>query len=54
MVIHVVRLSVPRLVPFRVPLLPLALLFPLLHEPDLNLFLHVVDVKAIIHWHSAN
>ena len=28
--------------------------FLLYLNPELNLFLHVVDIRAMNHWHSAN
>ena len=57
MVIHVVHLivcslSVPRLVPFRVSLLSLALLVSTSTWTLTNL-LHVVDAKTLDHWRSA-
>ena len=62
MVIHVVRLSVffffdsLFLALFFSVYLPYPLLcsFHLYLDPDLNLFLHVVDIRAVDHWHSAN
>ena len=56
MVIQVVRLTLCSLTLFFSVCVsyPLLFSFHFYLKPDLSLFLHVVDIRAIDHWHSAN